>query len=664
MKKIGIIIQARINSTRLHGKVLKYLDDKTLIEWVIKRLKKTQIKNIILATGNSKDNLELKKICKQESIKFFKGNEINVLGRFYHAAKKYKLDAIIRVCADNPFVDSKEIDHIIKAYKRTNYRYDYYFNHRNYNNITYSDGFGAELFKFSTLEKLYKNVSNSFDKEHVTSSIWDKKIHFDMLPCKTSVDKKYHHVVCDINNVNDFKKIKKFINEKKITIHDNSKKISKLFSLYEIDKYLKDLFNVNRSLAGSENRKTLNYIKNELPFLSLKIKSFSSGKKVFDWKVPKEWSLKNAYIKDYKGNYVVNIKNNYLHVASYSQSVKKKISFNDLKKKIFTSKLSKAIPYRTLYYKKDWAFCMSQIDYKKIDKPEFKDKKFEICIDSQFKKGKMNYGEVLIPGKSKKEILISTYICHPSMANDNLSGVILTTLLAKFIGNIHNLKWSYRVVFIPETIGSISYIKNNQKIFDKIDFGVNVSCVGGKGAFSYKQSHNPDHFLNKLVESIFLKKKIKAKKYDFDIHGSDERQYSYFGNNLNIISIHKDKFYDYKEYHTSLDNLDFVNDFQIMDSLSIYKELIEEIEKQDILISKSNFAEPMLSKYKLYPKTGGSLKTDKKNTDAELDIILWLLFLCDGKKTLHQIMKKLGVPGKLFFKIVDLLLNKKLINYV
>ena len=133
---------------------------------------------------------------------------------------------------------------------------------------------------------------------------------------------------------------------------------------------------------------------------------------------------------------------------------------------------------------------------------------------------------------------------------------------------------------------------------------------------------------------------------------------------MNIISIHKDKFYDYKEYHTSLDNLDFVNDFQIMDSLSIYKELIEEIEKQDILISKSNFAEPMLSKYKLYPKTGGSLKTDKKNTDAELDIILWLLFLCDGKKTLHQIMKKLGVPGKLFFKIVDLLLNKKLINYV
>ena len=159
MKKIGIIIQARINSIRLHGKVLKYLDNKTLIEWVIKRLKKTQIKNIILATGDLKNNLELKKICNQENIKFFKGSETNVLDRFYHAAKKFKLDAIIRVCADNPFVDSDEIDHIIKAYKKTNSKYDYYFNHRNYNKIAYADGFGAELFKFSTLETIQKCIA-------------------------------------------------------------------------------------------------------------------------------------------------------------------------------------------------------------------------------------------------------------------------------------------------------------------------------------------------------------------------------------------------------------------------------------------------------------------------------------------------------------------------
>ena len=215
---------------------------------------------------------------------------------------------------------------------------------------------------------------------------------------------------------------------------------------------------------------------------------------MFDWKIPKEWSLKKGYIKDYKGNYIIDIKNNYLHVASYSQAVKKKISFYELKKKIFTAKLSKAIPYRTLYYKKDWAFCMNKIDYQKIKKSELKGKKFEICIDSEFKKGKMNYGEILIPGKSKREVLISTYICHPSMANDNLSGVILTTLLARYIGNIPNLKWSYRVIFVPETIGAIAYINENLDIFKKIDFGLNISCVGGKGGISFKESWDSKSF--------------------------------------------------------------------------------------------------------------------------------------------------------------------------
>ena len=663
MKKIGIIIQARVNSIRLRGKVLKYLDDKTLIEWVIKRLKKTQIKNIILATGNLKDNLKLKKVCDQENIQFFRGSETNVLDRFYHAAKKYKLDAIIRVCADNPFVDSEEIDHIIKAYKKTNFKYDYYFNHRNYNKVAYADGFGAELFKFSTLDKLYKNAFTKSDKEHVTSLIWGKKIHFDMLPCKTSINKKYHHIVCDINNLNDYIKIKKFIVKKKISIHDSSKKISKLFSLYEIDEYLQDLFNVNRSLAGNENRKTLNYIKNELPYLPFKIKSFSSDKKVFDWKIPKEWSLKNGYIKDYKGNHIIDIKNNYLHVASYSQPVKKKISFYELKKKIFTAKLSKAIPYRTLYYKKDWAFCMNKIDYRKINNPELKDKKFEICIDSEFKKGKMDYGEILISGKSKKEVLISTYICHPSMANDNLSGIILTTLLARYIGNIPNLKWSYRVIFVPETIGAIAYINGNLDIFKKIDFGLNISCVGGKGGISFKESWNSNHFINQLVKKFFKKNKIKFKNFKYDIHGSDERQYSYCGSSINIASIHKDKFYDYKEYHTSLDNLDFVKDNQIFETFLIYKRVIQELEKQEIYKLKNEFCEPMLSKYDLYPHTGGSILPSQKINNLT-DKILWILFETNGRNTLSEIAEKIGIKKNEMGNIIKILKEKKIIKHV
>ncbi len=411
-------------------------------------------------------------------------------------------------------------------------------------------------------------------------------------------------------------------------------------------------------MAGSENRKTLNYIKRDIP---IKIKSFSSGQKVFDWKIPKEWKIKDGYIKDYNGNKIIDIKNNYLHVASYSQSVKKKINFVDLKKKIFTSKLKNAIPYRTLYYKNDWSFCVSKNDLKKIN--YLKNKKFEVCINSNFKNGKMNYGELIIPGRSKKEVLISTYICHPSMANDNLSGVILTTLLAKYIKNLPKLKWSYRIVFIPETIGAIAYIKKNLKKLKKIDFGLNISCVGGKGGMSYKEAWNQNHFLNSLIKKVFLKNKIKFKKYPYDIHGSDERQYSYHGLSINIPSIHKDKFYDYKEYHTSLDNLDFVKDHQIFKTFLIYKQLIKELEKQKIYILKNKYCEPMLSKHKLYPNTGGSLLPSTKIKN-NIDKILWILFKTNGKKTINEISKELKIKHIDVENLISVLQEKKIIKHI
>ena len=193
---------------------------------------------------------------------------------------------------------------------------DYFFNHRNYQKITYADGFGAELIKFSTLKRLHQTVKDKYHKEHVTSWIWNNQNLFKMMPSKTNISKKYHHIVCDINNLNDYKKIKNFIKEKKISLNFNSNKISKLFSSYEVDLYLKDLFKMNRSLAGNENRKTLKYIKKNSPIM---IRSFSSGDKVFNWTIPKEWEIKDGYIKDNFGNKLVDINNNNLHVASYSQ---------------------------------------------------------------------------------------------------------------------------------------------------------------------------------------------------------------------------------------------------------------------------------------------------------------------------------------------------------
>ena len=185
---------------------------------------------------------------------------------------------------------------------------------------------------------------------------------------------------------------------------------------------------------------------------------------------------------------------------------------------------------------------------------------------------------------------------------------------------------------MPETIGAIAYIKKNLKKIKKIDYGINISCVGGRGNMSYKETKDKDSFLNKLVKNLFLKKKIKFKKHNFDIHGSDERQYSYFGNDINVISIHKDKYYEYKEYHTSLDNLNFVKSSQILKSFQIYKNLIKSIEDEEIYICKNHYSETMLSKYNLYPATGGLIKTNKKKNNKNLDNILWILFLCDGKE--------------------------------
>jgi aminopeptidase-like protein/GTP:adenosylcobinamide-phosphate guanylyltransferase len=663
MKKIGIIIQARGNSSRLKGKIFKKLDKRTLIEWVVQRVKKSKTDLVILATSKKNEDKKLKKICDSEKIEFFQGSEHNVLERFYKAAVKFKLDAIVRVCADNPFVDYQEINILIDSFKKNKSYNDYYFNHRNYNNFTYADGFGAELITFQALKKIHKSINKKSDKEHVTSYIWNNLNIFRINPCKTKINKNYHHVILDINKIDDYKKIKRFIKIDNIKTNNSANKIASLYSLHEIKCYLFDLFNINRSLAGEENRKTLNYLKKNIP---IKIKGIKSGLNVFGWSIPKEWKLKEGYISDHTGKKLIDFKKNNLHVASYSQPVKTKLSFTELEKKIFTHKIYEAIPYRTLYYKNDWAFCSSKKDLKKIKNisKKNKNKKLNICIDSFFKNGKMNYGEILIPGRSKKEVLISTYICHPSMANDNLSGIVLTSLLINYIKNVHNLKWSYRIIFIPETIGSISYIKKNVKKLRQIDFGINISCVGGKGKFSFKETWDCNHFLNKLVEDIFRKKKIKYKKFKFDIHGSDERQYSYAGSAINTISIHKDKFYEYKEYHTSLDNLSFVKNHQIFKSFLIYKELINQIEKQDIYKSYYQYSEPMLSKYKLYPQTGGSLLPNNKKLNNDLDNILWILFMCDGKRTLDEIKNKLNLKKENLLDLVSRLLEKKLIHHV
>ena len=222
---------------------------------------------------------------------------------------------------------------------------------------------------------------------------------------------------------------------------------------------------------------------------------------------------------------------------SYSDAVNKILSWKSLKKNLhFDSKNRKSIPYRTSYYKKDWGFCVSKNQYDIISKSS---KPLRVFIDSTFKKGEMYYGEKIIKGKFKKEILISTYICHPSMANDNLSGIIIASYIANYLSKIKNLKWTYRIIFIPETIGSISYLYYNKKQMQKIDIGINLSTCGGPGYFGYKMSWDNSNSLNQIIENLFKELKTKLIRYPFDINGSDERQYSSKGFKINHYDFRK-----------------------------------------------------------------------------------------------------------------------------
>ena len=407
---------------------------------------------------------------------------------------------------------------------------------------------------------------------------------------------------------------------------------------------------------GDGVRITLNEIKKLIP---INLIEYPSGSTVYDWTIPKEWDIKDAYIKDYQGNRLVDFNSNNLHVVNYSVPINEKMLGKELKDKIYTlESLPDAIPYRTSYYNDDWGFCMSLNQCELIKDDEI----YEVHIDSNFSDGGLTIGELLIPGKNSEEVLISTYHCHPSMANDNLSGVVLTTFLAEYLwNNRQNLQYSYRILFVPETIGAISYCFHNENEMKAIDFGFVVTNVGGPGEFSYKQSVDFSHKVNEMVDASFNKLGINFKTYPFDVFGSDERQYSSQAFNINTVSICKDKYQEFDYYHTSLDNLDFVKPEYIEKSFFVYKEVLDLVDNNQIYKNKIDHGEVMLSKRGLYPKLSGMVlqpANKKSNQDKYIKQMLWLLFYSNGKRSLLEIAKLIDSDIKDLDQIAKSLLEK------
>ena len=655
-RKVIAIIQARSASSRLKNKMLLNLNGNKLIEWVFLRLKKSEyINDCIVATTKKKEDIKIIRIAKKFNLKTFRGNNQKVLHRFFLAASKYRSDIIVRICADNPLIDYRVVDRLIKYYLKNNF--DYVYNNMQVKDNLNPDGFGAEVFNYKVLKKVYKLAKSKSDIEHVTQYIRNHPNIFRIKSAPPTPELNFPYLKFDVNTKEDFKKISKNINDLKINISSSGKKIVKNFMENKINKNLKELFPFNRSITGKGNLKTLKELKK---IISLKILKIPSGKKVYDWVVPKEWSVKEAWIKS-NNNKIVDYKKSNLSIVNYSSKFSGDLTPEQLKNKLhYHPRLPNAIPYKTTYFKRDWGFCVTKKIYKKLMKCTGK---LKVKIDSKFKKGNLIYGEILIKGKSKKEILISTYICHPSMANDNLSGIILTAYLTKYIQSLKNRYWSYRIVFLPETVGAIAYCQKNEKKMKNINFGLVICNVGGRGKFSFKESFDKNHFLNDVVKNTFKELKIKPKIYPFDINGSDERQYSSQFFKINICSIFKDKYYDFKQYHTSQDNLSFVKAENIFKSLKIYQKLISNIEKQIIFKSINTKCETMLSKHNLYPKLGGQI-IPRNNYLSEVEIILWLLYLSDGKQTLSQICKKLKISQNKILAIYQKLAKKNLVQKI
>lgn len=422
---------------------------------------------------------------------------------------------------------------------------------------------------------------------------------------------------------------------------------------FNIAKY--SLFPICRSITGAGLKKTLKIIQSEFP--KLKIYRIPSGTKVFDWKVPSEWNVSDAYVLDKNNKKIINFKENNLHIINYSSPVNKFLS----KKKLFENLYSlpnkpDAIPYITSYYKKRWGFCLTHKKKKEISKNYNLKDKFKVIINSSFNpKGYLNYGELILKGKSKQEILISTYVCHPSMANNELSGPIVAMSLINYFSKIKNLEKTLRFVFIPETIGSIVYInKNLNKLKKNIIGGFNLSCIGDDRVYSCmlsKYQNSPSD--NSIIEA-YKKLKLKYKVYSFLKRGSDERQYNSPGIDLKISSIFRSKYGEYPEYHTSLDNFDLVTLKGIKGGLKVSKTAIQILLKK-IIPKNKILCEPNMGKRGLYPTLSTRIK---KPTE---DLMNFLTY-ADGKNDLEIVSKYINKNYTETKKIFKFLKKKKLVE--
>ena len=395
--------------------------------------------------------------------------------------------------------------------------------------------------------------------------------------------------------------------------------------------FVAELYPLCRSITGEGVRETLRLVQKRIP---LDIHEVASGTQVFDWTVPPEWNIRDAYVKNRAGERVIDFKVSNLHVVNYSQPIRKLMKLEELKPHLHTlHEHPDWVPYRTSYYKDNWGFCLSQ---KQLS--QMADEEYEVCIDSSLTQGTLTYGECYLPGASTDEVLISCHVCHPSLCNDNLSGIAVATFLALNLAE-QDRRYSYRLLFIPGTIGSITWLATHEQVIPRIKHGFVLTGIRDAGPLTYKRSRRGDAEIDHVMAQVLKQAGEPYKLIDFFPYGYDERQYCSPGFKLPVGCLMRTPHGEYPEYHTSADSLDFIKPQSLVGSLRHCLAVINVLEHNHRYMNQNPKCEPQLGKRGLYRAVAGHQATQSREL-----VLLWVLNLSDGMHSLLDIAERADVP--------------------
>lgn len=401
---------------------------------------------------------------------------------------------------------------------------------------------------------------------------------------------------------------------------------------------VEELFPICRSITGNGLRETFRRLQQHIP---LQIEEVATGTAAFDWTVPREWNIREAWVKDSRGQTVIDFKASNLHVVNYSVPVQARMNLGELKKHLHTMpEQPDWIPYRTSYYQEDWGFCLSHRQLLTLPPDNY-----EVLIDSSLEHGSLSYGECLLRGEDQDEVLISCHSCHPSLCNDNLSGVAVAAYLARHLATRwHRL--TYRFLFVPGTIGSIVWLSRNEHLLPRIKHGLVLACLGDRGGFSYKKSRRGNATIDRAVSHVLAHSCEAYSVRDFSPYGYDERQYCSPGFNLPVGCLNRTQHGKFPEYHTSADNLDFVSPEALSGSYSLCQQIFDVLEQNAKYRNLNPKGEPQLGKRGLYRKFGGRVDAAAREL-----AMLWVLNLSDGENTLLDIAERSDLSFSLLAEV-------------